>query len=192
LHLFTGHNYPDFSAFELTLALRGLRRLMSHTPKQALPMTPEILFKIHKTLDLSKPLHATFWCAFLFAFYLMLRKSNLVPVSAGAFDPTKQLTRGDILVGDSTILVVIRWSKTVQFSQRVLKLPLSAIPSSPLCPVAAYAKMTALCPAKSSDPAFSLVKKKKAIAISYDQLQSFLRKSLATVGFNPEIGRAHV
>jgi integrase len=191
LHLFTGHSYPDFGAFELTLALRGLRRLLSHTPKQALPMTPDILLKIHQNLDLAKPVHSTYWCAFLFAFYLMLRKSNLVPVSSSAFDSTKQLTRGDVLVSSSALLVVIRWSKTVQFSQRVIKLPLTAIPSSPLCPVTAYTRMITLCPAKCSDPAFSRIKKGKAIAISYTELQSFLRHSLQQVGFNPSLYSSH-
>jgi hypothetical protein len=49
-------------------------------------------------LDLYDPSDCVFWCIFLFAFFLMSRKSNLVPDSVHSFDAKKQLTRGKVVI----------------------------------------------------------------------------------------------
>jgi hypothetical protein len=36
---------------------------------------------MHTKLDMSNSVDVTYWCSYLFAFFLMARKSNLVPVS---------------------------------------------------------------------------------------------------------------
>jgi hypothetical protein len=71
----------------LKLTLGGLSRVLQHLPKQALPITLEILEKIHKYLNFKKSEGVTFWCLFLFAFFLLSRKSNFVPISSRKFDP---------------------------------------------------------------------------------------------------------
>jgi hypothetical protein len=78
LHLYLDDDYPKFDEFQLKLTLKGLARMNPHCPKQALPITPQILLRIFELLDISKPYDATFWCLFLHAFFLMFRKSNLV------------------------------------------------------------------------------------------------------------------
>ena len=75
---------------------------------------------------------------FLFAFFLFARKSNLVPNSKKEFKSGKFLRREDVYFQDDILLVIMRWSKTNQFGQRVLKIPLLRIPGSVLCPVTAY------------------------------------------------------
>ena len=80
LHLFKGIDYPQFDSFHLKLVLKGLAKDNPHCPKQACPITPEISF--HQLLELSHAYDATVWCLFLTAFFLMIRKSNLVPSSA--------------------------------------------------------------------------------------------------------------
>jgi hypothetical protein len=75
LHLYLDDDYPKFDEFQLKLTLKGLAR-----------MNPQILLRIFELLDISKPYDATFWCLFLHAFFLMLRKSNLVPNSVKQLD----------------------------------------------------------------------------------------------------------
>ena len=65
---------------------------------RALPITIDILLKIYNHIDLSDVKHATIWSLFLFAFFLMARKSNLVPDSVHKFDSKKQLTREKIVL----------------------------------------------------------------------------------------------
>ena len=50
---------------------------------------------MYDLLDIKSPLDEVFWCLFLFAFFLMARKSNLVPKSTRRFD--------DDLVGTNNV-----------------------------------------------------------------------------------------
>ena len=65
------------------------------------------------------------WTALLMGFYLFLQKSNLVPESMTTYDKDQQFCRGDInLLGpDKAMMIEIRWSKTIQFKQKILRLP---------------------------------------------------------------------
>jgi len=89
LFLLHGCIIDIFSSFEIKMTPRGLNRKLKHLPKQALPLTLEILDKKFNFMDMNNSLDATFWCLFLFAFFLMSRKSNLVPTSVKTFDSSK-------------------------------------------------------------------------------------------------------
>ena len=155
LHALNDHPVVAFKSFELKLTLKGIARVKAHTPHQAAPMTLEILLSIsavvgHSTLDVVT------WAAILTAFFCMLRKSNLVPTSKNNFDPKKQLRRKDILLNRDCALVDIHWSKTIQFAERALTIPVLAIAGSPLCPVSALRKMRRVVNSEPDHPAFSL------------------------------------
>ncbi|KAI8503615.1 hypothetical protein Bbelb_185860 [Branchiostoma belcheri] len=66
--------------------------------------------------------------------FTLLRKSNLVPPSRAAFSADKHLTRDSLKLTPDGLIVRITWSKTRQFRQKVLQLPVAAIPGHPLCP----------------------------------------------------------
>ncbi|CAC5419988.1 unnamed protein product [Mytilus coruscus] len=114
LFLLLGLHVDVFSFYELKLTMKGLDRKLKHLPKQAFPITLEILGKFGEHLNLNTPLDATYWCLFLFALLLLSRKSNLVPVSTKKFDKNKQLCRGDVTVFQSLIIVPFKWTKTIQ------------------------------------------------------------------------------
>lgn len=158
LFLLQGVEINKFSSFELKLTFRGLSRVL-----QALPITLEILEKIYKYLNFRKSEDVTFWCLFLFAFFLLSRKSNLVPISSRKFDNTIQLCRKDIIIQKSYILVRFKWTKTIQFGNRVLYIPLVAIPSSTFCPVSAYKRMCEFNPASTEIPALLIESNGKLI-----------------------------
>ena len=44
------------------MTLRGLNHNLKHLPKQALPLTLEILDKMYNFMDMNNSLNATFWC----------------------------------------------------------------------------------------------------------------------------------
>ena len=139
---------------QLELMLKGMARKSSQMPNRALPITPQILNDMLNFLNLGNAEDATFWCCILFMFFLMARKSNMVPVSVSDFDPDKQLLRQDIVIFKGVLVVLIKWSKTNQFGSRLLKVPLVTIPGSALCPVKAYKNMAKLMPASCHQPAF--------------------------------------
>ncbi|XP_021350861.1 uncharacterized protein LOC110460989 [Mizuhopecten yessoensis] len=177
--------------YEVSLALRGIARLHPHLPLRAAPMTPLILLDIYRVLDMESPAHTSFWCLFLFAFFLLVRKSNLVSDSVRSFDPRKQLLRRDILADENLLLVVLKWSKTNQFGRKLVRSPLISIPGSPLCPVQAFHNMCSLNPSKADRAAFQLSENGKSRPITYPVFHSFLRKVLAEAGHDPAPFSSH-
>lgn len=190
MHILTETDCPFFGNIELKMSLRGISRLNPHCPKQAAPVTPQMLFSIHNVLDHDNPIHATMWCLFLIAFYTLARKSNLV-VTGNKLKVGKQLRRSDIEIGTSGLLVKFEWTKTIQFGQKILKAPLVAIPNSPLCPWSAYCHMLELVPAKSSDLAFMIPVGRKLKPVSYQFLQSFLKLVVSEIGLDSSQYSSH-
>ena len=153
LHLSLGVPFPE-SDYSFRLLLRGLTRLHPHEEKRALPMTPGILIRLFDVMDMSSHLHVSLWCCFLTAFFLFARKSTMLPPSVASFSVKKHLTRGDFFRSEEGLFVLVRWSKTLQFGERHLLIPLLEIPGSVLCPCRAFDRMTSLLPAGKGSPAF--------------------------------------
>lgn len=191
LHLFHDMEFPHSSSFILKLTFRGLAKGLAHLPRRAAAMTPDLLLRIFEVLDMSCQIDQVFWALFLVAFFLMARKSNLVPRSAKDFDPRKQLQRRDILVSRDTIMVALKWSKTNQCGSRLLQVPLMAVPGSVLCPVEAYTNMVSAVPAKGRSPAFCIPVGGTVVPVVYGHFQSFLRTVIAKVGGDPAAYSTH-
>jgi hypothetical protein len=172
-------------------ALRGLHRKLKHLPRQALPITIEILDKFHQFLDMNNPVILLFGAYFCWPFFLMSRKSNLVPVSDKKFDGSKQLCRRDIDFNNSFIIVSFEWTKTIRVGNRVLRLPLAAISNSKFCPGQAYKRMCELNPFSADSPAFAALHKKAVIPIAYRQVQLKFKFLIGQVGLNPKWFPSH-
>ena len=107
---------------------------------QKLPLTPNILSGIYRKLNMSHSFDASFWAICLVAFFVMFRKSHLLPTSNNAFDPNKQFSFQDITFFTWGALLHVRWSKTIQFRGRVVQMSLPSIPGSPLCTCSALSR----------------------------------------------------
>ena len=116
LHHLLEVEFPSVENIDLKLALRGLARLNPHCPKQAEPLSPEILAQIHGLLDMHKVKDVVMWALVLIAFFTLSRKSNLV-VTDKEFNNRKQLCRGDVACGTNGLLVQYRWTKVNQFGK---------------------------------------------------------------------------
>lgn len=188
LHTLTNSSIHAFQSMDLRLTLRGLARLKPHMPKQAMPMTPQILLAIHHLLDMQQPMHVAYWALFLLAFFTFARKSNLVAESVGS---KSRLLREHIVIGSKGLLISFKWTKTIQFGQRCLIVPVVQIPGSKLCPVSAYKTMCSLIPASRSSSAFVYPVGGKLKAITYGNLQNFLRRCIQQLGMQPALFSSH-
>ena len=151
-HSLLGVDMTAFNSLAFVLTKLGLFRILAHVPKQAAPVTPELLAMFRQHLDISDPTDATFWALFLIAFFTMAPKSNLVPDRASSFDPDKQLSREKVLVGNGCLMVVWTWAKNRQNCNRAHKVPILNIPDSFLSPVEAYKNMCYLVPLEGQHP----------------------------------------
>lgn len=191
LHSLVEVAYVANDSVDLKLTLRGLKRLKSHTPRQAAPMSPHILRKFYGLLDLSSQVDVVLWALLLIAFFTMSRKSNLVTTGKERFNPRKQLSRADILVGRKGLLVMFRWSKTNQFGEKVHMVPVMAVPNSVLCPVRAYKRMLKLLPGSSSLPAFHIRVGDSLQPVNYYLLQKFIQEGVSQLGLEPALFSSH-
>ena len=128
------------------MILRGIRREKGDQKRVKLPITPDLLLKIRTTLNLQNPQEALFWAACLVAFFGLLRKSNLLPPSVGAFHPDKHLSRNNLTRCHQGLTLSVSWSKTIQYKERKFMIPLPLLKDHPLCPVIALVSALSLDP----------------------------------------------
>jgi len=191
-HSLLGHKTCAFTSIDVLLTMRGIAKLSTHHPRQKLPVTPDMLLNMHKHLDLDDSLDTTVYAAILIMFFAFLRRSNITPRSTTSFDVHRNLTRRDIVANPAGLGVIIRWSKTIQCHERVLTIPLTAIPSSPLCPIAAYSKMVQLIPAAPQDPAFVVPHRdSKLRPLTQAQLATRFKELISSIGLDHKLYSLH-
>ena len=116
-------------------------------------------------------------------------------MSAQKFDSSKQLTKSDFKFFPWGTLITIRWSKTIQFRERVVDIPLPCIPGSKLCPTTAvihafhFTNSTA-----ANSQAFAWDDNSlspKTHIFTYNLFISKLRDHLTSMGINPQSYAGH-
>ena len=73
------------------------------------------------------------FCLF-FSFFLFAHKSNLVPTTKENLKNKHFLMQKDVSVEANMLIISFRFSKTIQFGERILQTPLIEIEDSILCP----------------------------------------------------------
>ena len=124
---------------------------------------------------------------------MFLQKSNLVPDTMDSFDKELQFCRSDVnLLGlDKAMMVEIRWSKTIQYKQRILRLPVLPAKNKAICPVFWMHFMVSKIPVGPQDLVLSLVEGHNILALSANQLIYRFRKWLILIGQDPSIYTLH-
>jgi hypothetical protein len=155
-HIEAGFANPLENNGEVNMIQRGMTRLMGSPPKQKLPITVAILLDLQKSLS-DSPSDVAFWAACVLAFFGFLRKSTLLP-SAGELTTNKFIARSDVTdMSLRSFILLIRFSKTIQFGQRVLSLPYVACDDMRICPVRALLKHFGLSKLPLARPLFNFV-----------------------------------
>lgn len=188
LHELGGYPVPGPDEPNMKHLLRAIKRELAHPVKQAEPVTPDLLRRIYRLVDLTDVAQIVSYTALLVGFYLFLRKSNLVPDGKQNFNPNKQLTRADVQVGQNMILVVIKWSKTIQYKEKELLLPLLPAKDMTICPVFWLKLMLKKVEVSGDNPLFSIPEKggKGTTPLTYNHLAAFLKESVERMGISSE------
>ena len=179
LHMCKDIPFPTGS-FELETTLQGLKRRLSGTVNQVLPITPEILRKIYAKLNLQKLSDLAIWCCFLVTFYCLLRKANSVP-EGPEYDADKILARKHVRFDHQNrmVLIFVGWSKTNQFGNRDLVVPIPANRDPALDLYRHLCNLFTRVNVNSERPAFSFSNKN---FVSYTSFTSRLKSLLLSAG----------
>ena len=152
LHIFLGYEYTISDDFHMHLTIRGIERIFQHVPQRAKPITPAILKAIHHTSFSFSTLERSVFACGLFLFFTMARIGSILPASHRT--PTHHfLTRDRVNFSREGILITLLHTKTIQFGERRLHIPLPRTDST-LCPVAAYSASVTMVRHPNSTPAF--------------------------------------
>lgn len=191
LHLESGLENPLLGNWHIDTLLKGIKRDKGTAINQKNPITPEILQHLRLRLNLDHPRDIVFWAACLTLFFGFFRKANVL-VGPKGFSPDIHLTRADIHLHNGGIIIHIKWSKTIQFRERVLRVPLPCKPDHPLCPSTAV--LRALAYTNGADPrgpAFVIPNTTSSTPLTQSAFTSTLKGHLAGMGLDKTIYSGH-
>ena len=92
LQFLAGYENPAPGSPNLKLMLDGIKAYLAKPIKQAAPMTIDILKDIANLVNWGSQFQVCVYAATLTGFYMILRCSNLVPLSTNKFNPHEQFT----------------------------------------------------------------------------------------------------
>jgi hypothetical protein len=139
-HLFVSRDLENPIPFsqKVKLCMKGLRRKKGDgAPNRKLGITIEMLNLMASMTDKNDPEAVAFMAAALVAFFTCARKANVSVESGVSWDPDKILRRRDIKVDSDShsLMVTFRHTKTIQFKERTLDIPICGVKGSAIDPV---------------------------------------------------------
>ena len=122
---------------------------------------------------------------FLLTFHWFFRISNLLPTSQSTFQPLRDLARGDVTISSPGLLVLLKWTKTLQASRDQHLIPLTAVPGSVLCPLQAVIQLNSQYPVPNTAPMFSHMVSDRLVVITHEKACKVLSTALSAMGLDP-------
>ena len=191
LHEIFGFEPPPSDNYMYQLTVSDIRRIKNHVVKQAQPITPEILADMAEHVDLFNEEQLVAWATILTGFHMFLRKSNLVPDSVVCFNPRKQLVRQNLVRMKDCYIAWVYWSKTIQFHEKCLDIPMLPNVDWRLCPVFWLDLYLANVPALPTEPAYSINKAGVDESLTYAQLTYWMREWVQALGLDKTLFSSH-
>ena len=89
------------------------------------------------------------------------------------------------------MMVEIRWSKTIQHKEKILRVPVLPAKNKAVCPVFWMHYMISKVPASAEQPVLALALGRSRLALSANQLIYRFRKWLTLIGKEPSVFSLH-
>ena len=152
-----------------------------------------ILLRISQSFQPRNVFDACMRAAFLVAFFSFLRISNLVLYTLSEVHSSTSffLHCRDITFTASGAYLQVFKTKTIQFKQRILEIPLPVIHNSILCPVTALTTYFMLVPASSNSPVFLAPHDSGFTPILARHFNLFLQHCVLSFGKDPSHFSSH-
>ena len=188
LHVALDYSFPE-NSFQVDTTLQGLKRRLANVPFQVLPLTPQILRRIYRHMNMNSAEDRALWCAYLCSFYGLLRKANAVPESV-KFDPRKILVKRNITVDlpNNMVYMYVGFGKTNQFGARDCIIPIPGNDDLALDPVRHLHSLLSESSASADSPAFGYGPSQ---FVTYSMFTKRLKSLLTLAGYNPSLFSGH-
>ena len=136
---------------------------------------PTLKTLIQVCLGLGNP--KVYKALFLCAFFRFFQLSNLKPHTVNGFDPLRQFLGGDVIFGKKKVLLLLKWSKTLQNRDQVHTVVLPKLKDPNICPFRALRDIYQLYNPAHNEPLFQFPTTKGWVHLT----DSRVRKHLATM-----------
>ena len=176
------------------MAMAGITAQLARPVKQASPMTTELLEEIYHRVNFNNQFQHACYAATLSGFYLIIRASNLVPISRKQFNPQEQLTRWHVGLDQELKLAIfiIEWSKNNQNQKKEMKVPVSPCENEKICLIKTLHRYFQQVPAQQHHPCFCYHDKTgKVKPITYAQLNQQIKTLVDKTGRDGSIYTSH-
>lgn len=175
LHRFFGFEANYRESYYLKLLLAGIDTNSSagRGPKDCL--SPSQLKTMYSNINFNDINHHTMWACLMLGFRSLLRKSNLVPVSAQ--DLSHVVRRSDVYFTSDGLRLTVRSSKTRSRNDNDLVIPISFTRNAPcFCAASMLATHISRSPRQPEDPLFyKLDKLGRYTPLLYKDLLCFIK-----------------
>jgi integrase len=175
-----------FASHHLSLALSSLSK--NYTP----PVSIKPIFSPHQFIHLLHasvhlPFHVFYKISFILGFLGLLRISNVAAASRASFDPLRHLRRGDVSIAGNSIIVHLKWTKTLQRYRQSARIQLFSVPNSPACPLTAFMALQRTYPVLPTDPFLSYRVSGQLFIITQEHLRRVLKRLVLTLNFPSQL-----
>ena len=191
LHKLEGYDTPEPGQIHYNKISNSFKKQRTKPMKQAAPMTHQLLFRIFEHVNLAVELEAMTWTAVLVGFSVILRISDLGPETREKFRPDQHFTKADLEFEDGYWNLYIRWSKTIQYKNRVVKAPVVPSSNRSICPQHWLNRMIKLIPAQSHEPLFLVREGAHRYPLTSGQVNRLLKKWTKLAGLDPTAYTGH-
>lgn len=117
----------EYGDFVIAATLKGIRREKGDAPRRAPPILPYMLLRIFAGLT-GNAGHTAWRAAMLCSFRGLLRKAQVT-------ESDSSLTRADFSFYDWGMVIRVKRTKTIQYRERQLEIPVARCPNLELCAV---------------------------------------------------------
>lgn len=179
-----GQDPIDFTNFKVRSVLGGAKRTLGANPRQAAPLLPAHLRTMFSYMSDSVG-DVSIRSAILTSFRGLLRKSQIT-----LSDST--LLRSDFVFYPWGMVLKVRRSKTIQFSERELLIPISKLDNTDLCAVYWCRKHFHMTKVSGNSPAFQIPSPTGGFSpLTYKVLQATLKYLTSKLGLAQEYFSSH-
>ena len=173
----------DYDSFRYKACLAGIKRTLGDRGIQAPPILPQHLLRMFANMELTSD-NIAVRAAVLLSFRALLRQSHVT-------DSSSVLRRKDIIFNEHGLIINIRKSKTIQFGERVLSVPIKSLKNSALCAVYWTRKHFLDITAAPDAQAFRIQLVGESSPLTYAFYLASIRILAAHAGLNPKKFSTH-